>query len=97
MFKFSFNNITAPIIATTGSKYKNNAVFDWPILGMANSCRNNAIAQLNEGINITKKLIFEIEKSIEKKKNKTQKKKIELKIFIKILIWTGEIDLLDIF
>ena len=24
--------------------YKNKAVLDWPILGMAKSCRNNAIA-----------------------------------------------------
>ena len=44
-----------------------------------------------------RKLVFEIEKLIEKKKNKIQKKKIELKILIKIFIWIGEIDLLDIF
>ena len=33
-----------------------------------------------------RKLVFEIEKLIEKKKNKIQKKKIELKILIKIFI-----------
>ena len=43
-----------------------------------------------------RKLVFEIEKLIKKKKNKIQKKKIELKILIKIFIWIGEIDLLDI-
>ena len=40
----SFNKITAPIIATTGSKYKNSAVLVWPIFGMANNCKNKAIA-----------------------------------------------------
>ena len=44
-----------------------------------------------------RKLVFEIEKLIEKKKNKIQKKKIELKILIKIFICIGEIDLSDIF
>ena len=85
------------MIATIGSEYKNKAVFDWPILGIANNCKSKAIAQLKEGIKITKKLIFEIVKSIEKKKNKTIKKKKALKIFIKILILIGEISLFDIF
>ena len=35
---------TAPNIPVIGSKYKNNAVFVWPIFGIANSWRNNATA-----------------------------------------------------
>ena len=49
--KDSLRSITAPNIPVIGSRYKNKAVFVWPILGIASNWRNKAIAYEQEGIN----------------------------------------------
>ena len=44
ILSFSSNKTVAVIIVTTGSPYNSKAVFDCPILAIANSCKKNAIA-----------------------------------------------------
>ena len=43
-FNTSFNKKIDAKTATVGSEYSNKAVLDWPILGMAESCKKKAIA-----------------------------------------------------
>ena len=89
LFNTSFNNITAPKIPVMGSRYKNSAVFVWPILGIAKSCKNKAIAYDKEGISNIPNAFHPILKFIEKNKLRKIRKKIVLVKFIKMLIWMG--------
>ena len=45
---------------TTGSKYKNSAVLDCPILGIAYSCDRNAKQQQADGIKINRYMFITI-------------------------------------